>query len=70
MTREDFLARIRRPLARERSGRTDWYRLSNKAGEKAALYIYDEIGYWGDTAKGLVEDINRVARETILKGKP
>lgn len=65
MTREDFLARIRRPLARERSGRTDWYRLSNKAGEKAALYIYDEIGYWGDTAKGLVDELRNVSGDEL-----
>lgn len=65
MTREDFLARIRRPLARERSGRTDWYRLQNKAGETPKLYIYDEIGYWGDTAKDLVDALRDVSGDTL-----
>lgn len=64
-TREDYLARIRRPLARERAGRTDWYRIQNKAGEKAALYIYDEIGYWGDTASDLVEALKGVDSDTL-----
>jgi len=64
-TREDFLARIRRPLARERAGRTDWYRLQNKAGEKAALYIYDEIGYWGDTASDLVAALKDVDTDAL-----
>lgn len=64
-TRDEFLARIRRPLARERAGRTDWYRLQNKAGEKAALYIYDEIGYWGDTAASLVDQLGKVDADEI-----
>lgn len=65
MTREDFLARIRRPLARERSGRTDWYRIQNKAGETPSLYIYDEIGYWGDTAKSLTDALRDVDSDTL-----
>ena len=64
-TRDEFLARIRRPLARERAGRTDWYRLQNKAGEKPALYIYDEIGYWGDTASSLVDQLGKVDADEI-----
>jgi ATP-dependent protease ClpP protease subunit len=51
-------ARLRRPLARLQQGKeADWYRLQNKAGEPAALYIYDEIGYFGQTAKGLADDL-------------
>lgn len=65
MTREDFLARIRRPLARERSGRTDWYRIQNKAGETPSLYIYDEIGYWGDTAKSLTDALKDVDSDVL-----
>lgn len=65
MTREDFLARIRRPLARTARGRDDWYRIQNKAGEKAELYIYDEIGYWGDSAKTLVDDLRNVDSDTL-----
>ena len=63
--RRAFLDRIRRPLARERSGRTDWYRLQNKAGETPKLYIYDEIGYWGDTAKDLADALKGVQGDTI-----
>lgn len=58
VTREEYLARVRRPLARVRQNQDDqWYRLQNKAGERPALYIYDEIGYFGQTAKGLVSDL-------------
>ena len=65
MSREDFLARIKRPLARAQRGRDDWYRLQNKAGETPKLYIYDEIGYWGDTAKALAEDLKGVDADEI-----
>ena len=58
--REKWLARLKRPLAREKQGQNDWYRLQNKAGETPALYIYDEIGYFGDSAKGLVDQLNQV----------
>lgn len=53
-TRKEWLARLKRPLARHRDARDDWYRIQNKAGETPALYIYDEIGYFGDSAKDLV----------------
>ena len=59
-TREEYLARLRRPLARERSGRTDWYRIQNKAGETPKLYIYDEIGYFGQTAKSMVDELREL----------
>lgn len=65
MTRKDFLARIRRPLAREQRGRTDWYRIQNKAGETPALYIYDEIGYWGDSAKDLVDALQEIKGDAL-----
>jgi ATP-dependent protease ClpP protease subunit len=65
MTREDFLARIKRPLAREQRGRTDWYRIQNKAGETPAVYIYDEIGYWGDTAKDLVDQLQKIEGDKL-----
>ena len=61
MTKEEYLARVRRPLARARQGQDDqWFRLQNKAGETPALYIYDEIGYFGDSAKSLVDQLNQI----------
>ena len=60
-TREKWLARLKRPLARVKQGtQDDWYRLQNKAGETPKLYIYDEIGYFGQTAKGLASDLAAV----------
>lgn len=61
MTREEFLARIRRPLARVKQNQDgDWYRLQAKADQRPALYIYDEIGYFGQTAKGLADDLREL----------
>lgn len=59
-TREQWLARVRRPLARIQAGRTDWYRIQAKAGETPALYIYDEIGYFGHSASDLVDELKKV----------
>lgn len=61
MTREEYLARVRRPLARVKQNQEgDWYRLQNKADARPALYIYDEIGYFGQTAKGLAADLQEL----------
>ena len=48
MDREALRARTKRPLNRLKNGTTDWFRIQAKAGETPALYIYDEIGYFGD----------------------
>lgn len=32
-----------------------WFRIDNKAGKKAKVYIYDEIGMWGITARSFMD---------------
>jgi len=53
--REAMRARMKRPLSRFQNSRTDWYRIQNKAGQAPEIFIYDEIGYFGDTAKGFAD---------------
>lgn len=66
MDRETALERLKRPLARLKQDKADdWYRLQNKAGETPALYIYDEIGYFGQTAKGLADDLRELKSDTL-----
>ena len=57
--------RLARPVARLRQGRTDWYRIENKAGDAAEVYLYDEIGYFGVTAKDLVDELREVTAPRI-----
>jgi ATP-dependent protease ClpP protease subunit len=40
-----------------RQGRTDWYRIVNKADAPAEVMIYDEIGYVGVTAQDFIKDL-------------
>lgn len=57
-----------RPTAKLRKGRTDWYRIENLAssnGNTAAIYIYDEIGFWGVTAQDFIRDLIALDVETI-----
>lgn len=56
---EALRARLKRPTARLQNSRTDWYRIQNKA-TKPEIYIYDEIGYFGDTAKGFADDLAEI----------
>jgi ATP-dependent protease ClpP protease subunit len=53
----DKEARLRRPLSRLQNGQTDWYRIQDRTAEKPKIYIYDEIGYFGHTAKGFSDDL-------------
>ncbi|WP_175425370.1 hypothetical protein, partial [Escherichia coli] len=43
-----------------------WFRM--KAGHKsdADIYIYDEIGFWGVTAKQFVSDLNALGNITHI----
>jgi len=51
---------MKRPLARLQNSRTDWYRIQNKAGETPEIFIYDEIGYFGDSAKGFADQLAKI----------
>jgi len=57
----DAMRRFRttRPLARLRRGDTSWYRIENHA-DSADVYLYDEIGYWGVSAKDFVDEISAI----------
>ena len=60
--------RMRELLSRRRpvnkSGQ--WYRFENAADETAHVYIYDEIGYWGNSAADFVEDLKSITAATIV----
>ncbi len=48
-----------RPRGQLVAGRKDWYRIENFVDrpDTAAVYVYDEIGYWGVTAADFVRDL-------------
>ena len=52
--------RTARPVARLRQGRNDWFRIENKSATRTAVYIYDEIGWFGVTAKDFVDELNKL----------
>ena len=45
----------RRPRASEKSN--SWFRMKASAVNEAEIYIYDEIGFWGVTARQFVSDL-------------
>lgn len=63
---EALRARLKRPTARLQNNRTDWYRIQAKAGEKPEIFIYDEIGYFGDTAKGFSDALSRITSDAMV----
>ena len=67
MTKEELdalRARVKRPTARLQNNRTDWYRIQNKA-TKPEIFIYDEIGYFGHTAKGFADDLGEITADEL-----
>jgi hypothetical protein len=42
----------------QREARKDWFRIEDKAGAKTArVDIFDEIGFFGTSAKGFVDQV-------------
>lgn len=69
MTEEELAAlreRLRRPVARLQNGRADWYRIQNKADSTPEIFIYDEIGYFGNTAKGFADDLGEIDSDELI----
>lgn len=55
-----------RPYAKLRQGRADWYEIKNELdSDIAQIFIYDEIGYFGITAKDFVADLRDVRSDRI-----
>lgn len=59
------LDRLKRPVSRLQNNRTDWYRIQNKADKKPEIFIYDEIGYFGHSAKDFANDLNAMDVDAI-----
>lgn len=38
----------------------DWFRIENLTADEASIYIFDEIGFFGTTAQGFVDQLNAV----------
>lgn len=56
--------KMARPVAQLREGRTDWYKITNKA-DVTEISIYDEIGYVGVTAGDFIRDLGSVTSNKI-----
>ncbi|EOD4791704.1 peptidase S14 [Klebsiella michiganensis] len=54
----------RRPKASARSN--SWFRMQARADNEAEIYIYDEIGYWGVTARQFVNDLKALGDITHI----
>ena len=44
----------------------NWFRMQAKAESEADIFIYDEIGYWGVTAKQFVKDLKALGDVTHI----
>lgn len=63
----ELRSRLKRPLARLQNSQTDWFRIQNadKLGRNAEVFIYDEIGYFGHSAKDFSDSLASIDTEQI-----
>lgn len=61
----ELRSRLKRPLARLQNAQTDWFRIQNKAGAKPEVFIYDEIGYFGHSAKDFSDSIANIDSDEL-----
>lgn len=54
-----------KPIVRDLRPGQDWFRIKNISTDEAAIYIHDEIGMWGTTAQGFVDQLNAVSTPKI-----
>lgn len=54
---------MNRPKA---SAKNSWFRMQAQEGNSAEIYIYDEIGYWGVTAKQFVANLKALGDITHI----
>lgn len=55
---------MNRPKAHAKN---NWFRMQASAENEAEIYIYDEIGYWGVTAKQFVANLKALGEITHIK---
>lgn len=53
-----------RPKAQAKNS---WFRMQASSENEAEIYIYDEIGYWGVTAKQFVANLKALGDVTHIK---
>lgn len=55
-----------RPAPGNGSGtQSDWCKIKNASAEEATVYIFDEIGFWGTSAQGFVDQLNAITAPKI-----
>jgi ATP-dependent protease ClpP protease subunit len=51
--------------ANTKLARQSWYRVVDAANDTAEVYVYDEIGMWGQSAADFVRDLSAVSARTV-----
>lgn len=62
--REIILGKVAQKPREVRPGQ-DWFKITNVSAEEAVIYIMDEIGFWGTTARGFIDELNTVSAPKI-----
>lgn len=43
----------------------EWFKITNVSAEEVAINIFDEIGFWGTTAQGFVDQLTAISAQKI-----
>jgi ATP-dependent protease ClpP protease subunit len=62
--RSAFMAK-QKPIVRDLKPGQDWFTIKNISAEEASINIFDEIGFWGTSAQGFVDQLNAITTPKI-----
>jgi ATP-dependent protease ClpP protease subunit len=62
--RSAFMAK-QKPIVRDLKPGQDWFTIKNVSAEEASINIFDEIGFWGTSAQGFVDQLNAITTPKI-----
>lgn len=59
-----FMAK-QKPIVRDLKAGQDWFTIKNVSAEEASISIFDEIGFFGTSAQGFVDQLNAITTPKI-----
>lgn len=62
--RAAFMAK-QKPVIRDIKPGKDWFKITNASAEEVSINIFDEIGFWGTTAAGFVDQLNAITAPKV-----
>jgi ATP-dependent protease ClpP protease subunit len=65
LTERAAFTALQKPIVRDLKPGQDWFSIKNISAEEASISIFDEIGFFGTSAQGFVDQLNAITTPKI-----